>query len=255
MTAKLFSLEGKNALVTGSTQGIGRALAEGLMAAGARVVLNGRSEEKVEAVAAECRKKGWRAESAAFDVTDPLSIASGIQAAAKGIGPIDILVNNAGGTIRGKFTDMSLEQWQQVMRLNLDSVFLVSKAVVPEMIERQAGKVINICSLMSSIARKENANYAASKGGVAMLTKELAVELGAQNIQVNGIAPGYFSTPLTKALQEDEKFDSWYRGRTPMARWGNVQELSGAAVFLASEASSFVTGQILYVDGGLTAAI
>lgn len=171
------------------------------------------------------------------------------------VGPLDILVNNAGGSIPGPVTEMSYEDWSAIIRLNLDSVFLVSRAVIPGMVERGAGKIINTCSLMSQIARKDNANYAASQGGVAMLTKQLAVELGKSNIQVNGIAPGFFSTPLVKVLKDDPVFDSWLKGRTPMARWGEVKELIGAAVCLAGPASSFVTGQIFYVDGGFTAAM
>jgi gluconate 5-dehydrogenase len=255
MSTELFSLNGKNALVTGSTQGIGRALAEGLMRAGARVILNGRTTAKVEAAVAECREQGLSAEGVAFDVTDEGAVTAGIQEVAGRVGQIDILVNNAGGAARGPITEMSFESWKHILTLNLDSAFLVSRAVIPEMMGRRAGKIINTCSLMSQIARKDNANYAASKGGVAMFTKELAVELGPSNVQVNGIAPGYFITPLVEILRQDKKFDSWLKGRTPMARWGNVEELVGTAVFLASGASDFVIGQIIYVDGGFTAAM
>ncbi|MBU8912976.1 MAG: SDR family oxidoreductase [Spirochaetales bacterium] len=255
MTQGLFSMSGNNALVTGSTQGIGRALAEGLMRAGARVVLNGRTSEKVQTAVDECRKQGLSAEGVAFDVTDEGAVKAGIAEVTALVGQIDVLVNNAGGAARGPITEMSLANWRRIINLNLDSVFLVSREVIPDMITRKAGKIINTCSLMSRIARKDNANYAASKGGVAMFTKELAVELGPNNIQVNGIGPGYFITPLTEVLRRDEKFDLWLKGRTPMARWGNMDELVGAAVFLASPASDFVTGQIIYVDGGFTAAM
>jgi gluconate 5-dehydrogenase len=255
MSTELFSLNGKNALVTGSTQGIGRAIAEGLMGAGARVVLNGRTPEKVEAAVAECRDKGLSAEGVAFDVTHEGAVTAGIGEVAAIVGQIDILVNNAGGTVRGPIAEMSFVDWKQVLSLNLDSAFLVSRAVVPDMVARNAGKIINTCSLMSQIARKDNASYAASKGGVAMFTKELAVELGPNNVQVNGIGPGYFVTPLVEVLRQDQKFNSWLKGRTPMARWGNVEELVGTTIFLASGASDFVTGQIIYVDGGFTAAM
>jgi len=252
---ELFSLEGKNALVTGSTQGIGRALAEGLMHAGARVVLNGRTQAKVDAAAGECRAAGFSAEGVAFDVTDEEAVKTGIARTRAIVGRVDILVNNVGGAARGPFVDMSFEDWKSVLSMNLDSAFLVTREVVPEMIDRREGKVIMTCSLMSHIARKDNANYAASKGGLAMFTKELATELGKNNIQVNGIGPGFFETPLTRVLRENAEFHSWLTGRTPMGRWGKVEELVGAAVFLASPASNFVTGQIIYVDGGFTAAM
>lgn len=253
--ADLFSLTGKNALVTGSTQGIGRAIAEGLMRAGARVVLNGRSAERVSSAVQECRARGLTAEGVAFDVTEESAVKSGIAKVTALLGQIDILANNAGGAARGPITEMTFTNWKRVISLNLDSAFLVSREVIPQMVARKAGKIINTCSLMSTIARKDNANYAASKGGVAMLTRELAVELGPSNVQVNGIGPGYFITPLVEVLRQDEAFDRWLRGRTPMARWGKVEELVGTAVFLASPASDFVTGQIIYVDGGFTAAM
>lgn len=255
MAEDLFALTGKNALVTGSTRGIGRAIAEGLMRAGARVILNGRTDERTRAAADECRAKGLAADGVAFDVTDEASVKAGIAEAYSRCQRIDILVNNAGGAQRGPVTEMTMEAWSAILRLNLDSVFLVSREVIPEMVARGSGKIINTCSLMSTIARKDNANYAASKGGVAMLTRELAVELGPQGIQVNGIGPGYFDTPLVAVLKQDEAFNRWLCGRTPMARWGQVEELVGTAVFLASRASDFVTGQIIYVDGGFTAAM
>ena len=230
-------------------------MAEGLLRAGARVVINGRNGERVATAVETLRAGGFPADGAAFDVTDEASVRAGISEIRSAVGEIHILVNNAGGAARGPITEMSYESWRKVLSLNLDSAFLVSREVIPEMISRGSGKIVNICSLMSSIARTDNANYAASKGGLAMLTRELAVELGQHNIQVNGIAPGYFVTPLTDVLRKDEQFDGWLRKRTPMRRWGNPEELVGALVFLSSRAADFVTGQIVYVDGGFTAAM
>ncbi len=254
MSTALFSLDGKRALVTGSTQGIGRSLARGLAEAGATVILNGRTAAKVDAAVEELRAEGLSAEGAAFDVTDERSVTRGIEEIVSS-GTIDVLVNNAGGTVRKPVHELSFDEWRRVLDLNLNGAFLTTRAVVPSMIEGKAGKIINTCSLMSDIAREQNTPYAASKGGMRMFTRALAVELGPHNIQVNGIGPGYFVTPLTKVLQENREFDSWLKRRTPMARWGRVEELVGAAVYLASPASSFVSGQILYVDGGFTAAM
>ena len=251
----LFSLDGQTALVTGSTQGIGRAIATGLAEAGATVILNGRDTNKLAGVVREFREAGYQAHGVAFDVTQEASVKQGVAEIADTVGEVHVLVNNAGGTVRKLVQDLSLDEWNHVMNINLNSAFLVTREIVPQMLARRAGKIINTCSLMSDIARQQNTPYAASKGGIRMLTRSLAVELGPSNIQVNGIGPGYFVTPLTKVLQENKEFDGWLKGRTPMARWGNVEELVGAAVFLASPASSFVTGQILYVDGGFTAAM
>ncbi|TVR05067.1 MAG: glucose 1-dehydrogenase [Spirochaetaceae bacterium] len=255
MSNALFSLEGKTALVTGSTQGIGRAIATGLAEAGATVILNGRDAAKLDGVVREFTDAGFTAHGVAFDVTGEEAVAAGVAKIAETIGDVHILVNNAGGTIRKFIQELTLDEWNHVMNLNLNSAFLVSRALVPQMLERKAGKIVNVCSLMSDIARQQNTPYAASKGAIRMFTRSLAVELGPSNIQVNGIGPGYFVTPLTRVLQENQQFDGWLKGRTPMARWGTVDELVGAAVFLASPASSFVTGQILYVDGGFTAAM
>ena len=255
MSTRLFSLDGKTALVTGSTQGIGRALARGLAEAGATVILNGRTAAKVESAVAEFRDEGLSAEGIAFDVTDEDEVARGVETITSDGKAVDILLNNAGGTVRKRVHELSFEEWSRVLDLNLNGAFLTTRAIVPQMIERKSGKIINTCSLMSDIAREQNTPYAASKGGMRMFTRALAVELGPNNIQVNGIGPGYFVTPLTKVLEENREFDSWLKTRTPMARWGRVEELVGAAVYLASPASSFVSGQIIYVDGGFTAAM
>jgi gluconate 5-dehydrogenase len=193
--------------------------------------------------------------SEAFDVTDSAAVSRAVKHIEKSIGAIDILANNAGTGRRKPFVEMSDEDWNSIIESNLTSAFAVTRAVAPLMVERGRGRIINICSLVSSIACKDNANYAASKGGLAMLTKALCVELGVRGITVNGIAPGYFDTPLTKPLKDDPDFTAWLENRTPLRRWGKVEELAGAAVFLASDAARFVTGQIIYVDGGVTAAL
>jgi len=253
--SQLFTLEGKTALVTGSSRGLGYSIAEGLAEAGARVVLNDIDADRLNAAYESFRAKGYSVEAQQMDVVDKESLAKGAEAIHRSVGPIDILVNNVGIQIRGPLEDMEEEVWSKVLRLNLDSVFLVSKAFVKPMIERKAGKIINLCSLLSEVGRPSIAPYTASKGGVKMLTKAMATEWGKHNIQTNGIGPGYFLTEMTKTLAEDEKFDSWIKARTPAARWGLPEELKGTAVFLASPASDFVNGQVIYVDGGILAAL
>jgi gluconate 5-dehydrogenase len=252
---RLFTLANTVALVTGSSAGIGRALAQGLAGAGATVVVNGRDAGKVEAAVAELVGSGLKAYGATFDVTDRAAVGEAVTRIEKEIGPIEVLVNNAGIQRRGPLEDFPEETWRELMRANLDSVFFVGQAVAKRMIARKRGRIINIGSVQSELARANIAPYTASKGAVKMLTKGMATDWGKYGLRVNAIAPGYFRTELNKALVEDEKFSSWLTARTPMARWGDVDELVGAAIFLGSDASSFVNGHILYVDGGITACL
>jgi gluconate 5-dehydrogenase len=252
---KLFDLSGRIALVTGASKGIGFALATALGAAGARVVLNARDAAALAAARDLLRAKGVAAEAMAFDVTDAQAVEAGVKAIEADIGPIDILVNNAGMQHRGPFAEFPIDAWHKITTTNIDSVFLVGRFVAQRMIERKRGKIINICSVQSELGRPGIAPYAATKGAVKMLTKGMAIDLGRHGIQVNGLGPGYFKTELTQALVADEAFTSWLAGRTPSGRWGEVEELGGAAIFLASDASSFVNGHILYVDGGITASL
>ncbi len=253
----LFDLAGRTALVTGSSQGLGFALARGLAQAGAALVLNGRDEKKLAAAAAALRAEvaGARVATAAFDVTDGAACAAAVAKIEDGFAPLDILINNAGIQRRAPLAEMSEEQWRAVIDTNLTSVFLVARAVAPRMIARGAGKIINICSVMSEVSRPTIGNYAAAKGGLKMLTRAMAVEWAKHGLQANGIAPGYFVTELNKPLLENVEFNKWICGRTPAGRWGQPHELAGAAVFLASRASDFVNGQILTIDGGLLAAL
>jgi gluconate 5-dehydrogenase len=255
MDANAFRLDGRLALVTGSSAGIGLALARGLGQAGAALVLNGRNADKLEQAAAGLRGEGLQVHTRAFDVSQASAVQAAVDDIETGIGPIDILVNNAGMQRRMPLHEFPVEAWHELMRTNLDSVFLVGQAVARKMIPRERGKIINICSVQSEIGRPSIAPYMASKGAVKMLTKGMAIDWGPFGIQVNGIGPGYFRTELNQALVADEKFSTWLTGRTPSRRWGDVAELEGAAVFLASDASSFVNGHILYVDGGVTATL
>ncbi|MGO9771332.1 MAG: glucose 1-dehydrogenase [Roseiarcus sp.] len=252
---RLFGLEGRVALVTGSSAGIGAAIAAGLAGAGAEVVVNGRSPDKIAAVVARIAAAGGNAHGVAFDVTASAEVRAGVARIEEEIGPIGILFNNAGVQRRAPLEDFAEETWRELMRANLDSVFFVGQTVARAMIARKRGRIVNICSVQSELARPGIAPYAASKGAVKMLTKGMAVDWGRFGLRVNGLGPGYFRTELNQALVEDETFSAWLAGRTPLGRWGEVDELVGAAVFLASDASSFVNGHILYVDGGLTASI
>ena len=252
---KSFDLTGRVALVTGSSAGIGYALARGLADAGARVILNARNAQKLEHAAERLRIEGAIVHTAAFDVTDSAAVAEGVDGIESEVGSIDILVNNAGMQRRAPLEQFEEAQWHELMKANVFSVFLVGQVVARHMIGRRRGKIINICSVQSELGRPNIAPYTASKGAVKMLTKGMAIDWGQYNIQVNGLGPGYFKTELTEALVNDAEFTRWLVGRTPSRRWGDVQDLVGAAVFLASDASNFVNGHILYVDGGVTATL
>jgi gluconate 5-dehydrogenase len=255
MSGNLFDLTGRVALVTGSSRGLGLVMARGLGEAGAAVVLNGRDEGNLARAASDLAAQGLKVHGRAFDVTDASSVERGVAAVERDAGPIDILVNNVGIQRRAPLETMDESAWREVIDVNLTSAFLVTRRAVRGMIERQRGKIINICSLMSEIGRPTTANYAAAKGGLKMLTRAMAVEWARHNIQANAIGPGYFLTEMTQPLAADPKFDAWIRSRTPAGRWGRPEELVGAAVFLASSASDFVNGQIIYVDGGVLAAL
>ena len=249
-----FQLHGRTALVTGSSGGIGFALARALGQAGAHVVLNGRNANKLQQAAATLQAEGLSISTSAFDVTDANEVHTAIDALEAQRG-IDILVNNAGMQIRGPLHEFVDDDWHTLMKTNLDSVYFVSKAVAQKMIPRRQGKIINICSVQSELGRPGIAPYTASKGAVKMLTKGMAIDWGQFGLNVNGLGPGYFKTELTEKLVNDEAFTAWLVGRTPSRRWGEVEELGGAAVFLASEASRFMNGHVLYVDGGVTATL
>ena len=252
---KTFRLDGRLALVTGSSAGIGRALARGLAQAGAAVVLNGRDAGRLAATAAALRAEGLVVHERAFDVCDAAAVEAGVAGIEADIGPIEILVNNAGIQRRAPFHEFPHADWNELIRTNLDSVFIVGQAVARRMVPRRRGRIINICSVMSELGRASVVPYTASKGGVKMLTKGMAVDLGPHGITVNGIGPGYFKTELNAKLVADETFSTWLVNRTPSRRWGEVEDLAPAAVFLASDAGRFVNGHILYVDGGVTAAL
>jgi gluconate 5-dehydrogenase len=252
---QMFDLSGRRALITGSSAGIGYALARGLAAAGAEVILNARREEPLTEAASRLNAEGAVAHAARFDVTSAGEVEAAIERIEREIGAIDILVNNAGMQRRAPLEQFSHTQWEELMKTNVDSVFLVGQAVARHMIERKRGKIINICSVQSELGRPNIAAYTASKGAVKMLTKGMAIDWGQHGIQVNGLGPGYFKTELTEALVKDEAFSKWLIGRTPSRRWGDVEDLVGAAVFLASGASNFLNCHILYVDGGVTATL
>lgn len=254
---KLFDLGGKIALVTGGTHGLGMAMATGLGNAGATLVINGHSsQEKLDKALDEYRSQGLDAHGYLFNVTDEGAVADAVGTIEAEVGPIDILVNNAGIIKRTPLLEMELADWEAVIRTDLTGVFVMTKPVVRRMIERGGGKVINICSMMSELGRNSVGAYAAAKGGLKMLTRNMATEWAKHNIQVNGIGPGYFATSQTAAIRVDgHPFNDFIVGRTPAGRWGDPDDLQGSAVFLASQASDFVNGQIVYVDGGILATI
>ncbi|MFJ7298079.1 SDR family oxidoreductase [Streptomyces collinus] len=256
MSHPLFDITGKVALVTGSSRGIGKALAEGLLEAGCTVVLNGRDAAALEAARAElAAAAGDRVRTAAFDVTDSAAVSAGVARVEEEAGPIDILVNNTGVQHRAPLLEFGDDDWRRLVDTNLTSAFLVGREVARRMAPRGHGKIVNICSLQSEAVRPGIAPYAATKGGLKMLTKGMCADLGPLGIQVNGIGPGYFDTELTSALVADEEFSAWVRRRTPAGRWGHTDDLVGALIFLASPASDFVGGQVLYVDGGMLSVL
>ena len=258
---KMFSLAGKTALVTGAAYGIGFAIAEALAGAGAKIAFNCRGQEHLKKALEAYREKGIDAKGYICDVTDEQQVVQMAADIERELGTVDILVNNAGIIKRIPMHEMSAEEFRQVVDIDLNAPFIVSKAVIPGMIKKGHGKIINICSMMSELGRETVSAYAAAKGGLKMLTKNIASEYGAYNIQCNGIGPGYIATPQTAPLREIQAdgsrhpFDRFIIGKTPAARWGNPKDLMGPAVFLASDASDFVNGHILYVDGGILAYI
>ena len=249
-----FNLSGQRALITGSSAGIGLAIAEAMAQAGAHVILNGRGAAKVSAAVQGLQARGLSASPSVFDVTDAASVRAAVEAL-EAEGPINILVNNAGMQIRGPLHEYADADWHTLMKTNLDSAYFVGQAVAKKMIPRGQGKIINICSVQSELGRPGIAPYTASKGALKMLTKGMAIDWGPLGLNVNGIGPGYFKTELNQKLVDDPAFSAWLVGRTPSRRWGELHDLGGAAVFLASDASRFVNGHILYVDGGVTATL
>jgi gluconate 5-dehydrogenase len=242
-------------LVTGSTKGIGLAIARGLAGAGCEIIINGRDDARLKAAADTLREAGVTVSALAFDVTVQDAVTAAVDRVEKSIGPIDILVNNAGMQFRAPLEDYPADKWRELMRANVESMFLVSQAVARHMIARKRGKIVNICSVQSEMGRPGIAPYAASKGAVKMLTKGMCADWAKHGLQINAIGPGYFKTELNQALIGSAEFSSWLEKRTPAGRWGNVSELAGAAIFLASDASSFINGHILYVDGGITSVL
>ena len=257
MSTSLFDLTGKVALVTGSTHGLGMAMAKGIGKAGATIIINGNSsQEKIDKAVEIFKSEGIQAFGYRFDVTNEEEVLNAIERIENEVGPIDVLVNNAGIIKRTPLVDMEVADFEQVIKVDLVSPFIVSKVVVKGMIKRKSGKIINICSMMSELGRNTVGAYAAAKGGLKMLTQNMCVEWAPHNIQVNGIGPGYFATEQTKPIRVDgHPFNEFIVNRTPAGLWGDPDELRGAAVFLGSNASDFVNGQILYVDGGILATI
>lgn len=256
MSASLFDLTGKWALVTGSTRGLGNTLARGLAQAGANLVLHGRDHERLATEADSIASEyGVAVRTISFDIVDQGAVTAALETLIAEQGAPDILVNNAGIQSRNPFNEIRPEDWDAVIRTNLSAAFYVAQPITRAMAERGSGKVINIASVMSMLARQTITPYSASKGGVLMLTKGMAADLARFNVQVNAISPGYFATEMNTALVEDPAFDSWIRQRTPAQRWGAPEELVGALVFLASDASTFVSGQNIFVDGGMTAVV
>ena len=255
MTLQIFDLIGKRALITGSSQGIGFALAHGLAGAGAEIVLNGRDETKLAVAAKKLESEGATIHKLAFDVTNHEEVRAAVDGFESRVGSVDILINNAGMQHRTELHNFPADAFERLLQTNVASVFHVGQAVARHMIDRKQGKIINIASVQTALARPGIAPYTATKGAVGNLTKGMATDWAQYGINCNAIAPGYFDTPLNAALVADAEFSAWLAKRTPAGRWGDVEELVGAAVFLASAASTFVNGHTLYVDGGITASL
>jgi gluconate 5-dehydrogenase len=255
MSQQLFSLEGRTALVTGSSRGLGKAIAIGLGEAGAELIVNGVDLKRCEDTAEELRSRGLKARALAFDVTDEASVVAAIETLdAEGV-EVDILVNNAGIQLRKPMVELTSAEWHKVIDTNLTSAFLVAREVAKRMLPRGRGKIVNIGSLMSGLARPSIAPYTAAKGGIKLLTQSMTAEWAPHGIQTNAIGPGYMLTDMNQALIDNKEFNDWVIGRTPARRWGDAKDLVGAAVFLSSPASDYVSGQIIYVDGGMAAVI
>lgn len=254
--SELFDVTDRLALVTGSSRGLGRSLAMALARAGARLVVHGRDRAAVEDARREAEElSGHPAEAVTFDVTDADAVESAISDLIARIGVPDILVNNAGVQRRAPFAEFAVSDWDDIVAANLSGVFYVARFVAPGMIARGSGKIVNIGSVQSQLARQTIAPYSATKGGVVQLTKGMAADLAGHGVQVNAISPGYFATEMNSALVADEEFTGWLTQRTPARRWGELSELNGALLFLCSDASSFVSGQNIFVDGGMTAVV
>lgn len=254
-TLSLFDLQGKTALITGSESGIGLELAKGLAGAGAKIVLNGLNPDKLTKAENLLKNQGASVTTLPFDVSNSTEVKNTIEKYSKSEGDIDILINNAGINIRGDFVDFKEDEWRKIFDVNLNGAMIVTQALIPQMRNNNAGKIINICSLYSALGRASVIPYSVSKGGLKMFTKALCTELASFNIQVNAIAPGFIETEMTQSLKKNLSFNKWLSNRTPAGRWGNPKDLIGAAVFLASDSSNFVNGQILHVDGGITASV
>lgn len=255
MQNNLFDVSNKIVLITGSGRGIGLSLAKGFLSAGARVVLNNTKADALAELVKKLRAEGLDAYGYTFDVSDPEAVARHVDLIEREVGPIDVLINNAGIQRRAPLIDMETSDWKKVLDVNLTSVFLMGQAVARKMLVRGKGKIINISSLNAELARTNIGNYAASKGGLKMLTKSMATEWGPQGITTNALGPGYISTDLTKPLQDDPAFDGWVKSEVPLRRWGKPEDLIGTAIFLASAASDYINGTTIYVDGGWQASL
>lgn len=255
MNSEMFDVAGKIVLITGSGRGLGLAYAAGYLKAGAKVVLNSRSDAALRKTVQEFRAQGYQAYGCCFDVSDEEKVNKAVDVIEREIGPIDILINNAGIHRRAPLAEMTADQWNEVLNVNLTGAFLVGRAAALRMIQRHRGKIINITSLNAELARNNIANYSAAKGGLKMLTKSMATEWGRYGVTCNAIGPGYILTELTKPLSEDPAFNAWVTGEVPLGRWGTPEDIVGTAIFLGSAASDYLNGQTIYVDGGWQASL